>query len=298
VEVFRKFLDADYSTAQLTFFLRVRAKCLRRAITIIAKPKESDEQYSEVIMTASHAVELTRRVFTKAGPDLTDVTVRRLREEFVRRPSPTVDPSISYISMMSFLEICLETFNNYEMLELRKMMHAIQIIPKPDGRQFTRIVKDLIPILPDPEIAELFRIVNQTVVGKTQIKKGKFKRMFRARSLLVGEVVDELKPLAKSSPELERARAKWAKLQPILDNVLESTVEKGAPDPTLSHEAQCLRLEMDQVSAALTCLDVVGVHSHILSCVMLYQAIRWTTSEPDPDSMDQVTNAVRAILHI
>jgi hypothetical protein len=209
-----------------------------------------------------------------------------------------VDPSISYISMTSLLHIYLETFSNYETLELRKMMNVIEIIPTPEERHFTRIVKELIPILPDPEDAELFRIMNQTVVGKTHVKKGKFKRMFRARSLLAGEVVEELKSLAKSSPELERAQAKWAKLQPIVDNVLESTVEKGVLDPTLLHEAQCLRPEMDQVSAALTCLDVVSVHRHILSCVMLYQAIKWTTSEPDPDSMDPVTNSVRAILHI
>jgi hypothetical protein len=88
------------------------------------------------------------------------------------------------------------------------------------------------------------------------------------------------------------------KLQPILDTVLTPAVEKGVGDSTLSHEAQCLTLEMDQVSAALTCLDIVSVHKHILSCVMLYQTIKWTTSEPDSGSMDQVTNAVRAILHI
>jgi hypothetical protein len=34
------------------------------------------------------------RISTKAGLDLIDVIVLRLREEFVSRPSPTVGPSI------------------------------------------------------------------------------------------------------------------------------------------------------------------------------------------------------------
>jgi hypothetical protein len=104
--------------------------------------------------------------------------------------------------------------------------------------------------------------------------------------------------VGKPSPELDKAREKWTRLQPLLDQALEATAKKGAMDLALSHEAQCLRVEMDQVSAALTCMDAVGAHSHILSCVVYYQLIRWLTSDPDPEAMDQLTDSIRGLLRI
>jgi hypothetical protein len=140
--------------------------------------------------------------------------------------------------------------------------------------------------------------MNAAQVGKVAIKKGKFRRQFRATSLLSNELVASLEPVGNPSPGLDKAREKWTRLQPLLDQVLEATAKKGAMDPTLSHEAQCLRVEMDQVSAALTCMDVIGAHSHILSCVVYYQLIKWVTSEPDPDAMDELTDSIRKLLRI
>jgi hypothetical protein len=57
-------------------------------------------------------------------------------------------------------------------------------------------------------------------------------------------------------------------------------------------------MEMDQVGASLTCYDVVGVHSHMLSAIMNWQALQWAKSEPDPEIMEAITNAIRGILHI
>jgi hypothetical protein len=79
--------------------------------------------------------------------------------------------------------------------------------------------------------------------------------------------------IGSPSPDLERAREKWSKLQPNLDDVLETS--ELAEDPTLVHTMQCLRVEMDQVSASLTCCDVVGVHNHMLSAMVCCQALQW-----------------------
>jgi hypothetical protein len=298
VEMFRKFLDMDYSTSQLTFFLRIRANCLRRGITITGKSKETDDTFTETIMTGAHAMELVKKVFERAGQDVLDIAVRQLRDEFVRKPSPKVDGSVSYVPMSSLLRLCVESFAKYEFLELRKMMNCVQITPKLDGKQFRRLVTDLVPSLTDPEVSDLFRMMNAAQVGKVAIKKGKFRKQFRAKSLLSNELVASLEPVGRPSPELERARDKWTSLQPLLDQVLEATAKKGAMDPALSHEAQCLRVEMDQVSAALTCMDAIGAHGHILSSVVYYQLIRWVTSEPDPEAIDQLTDSIRGLLRI
>jgi hypothetical protein len=296
IELFRRFLDADYSTTQLTFFLRVRANCLRRGLTVTTHAKDSDESYSEVFLTSSSAIEFSRKLFNKAGQDLIDITIRQLRDEFVRRPASTLDASLSYIPMSVFCHQCIETFAKYELLELRKMLQFVQITPKLDGKQFNRLMKSLVPSLSDQSIGELFRTMNSAHPNKVTIKKGKFKRQFHARSLLNPENVAAFDSIGTPSPELERAREKWMKLQPRFDELLETAGK--IDNPGLAHAMQCLRVEMDQIGASLTCFDVVGVHSHMLTAIMNWQALQWVKNEPEPELMDGITNAIRGILHI
>jgi hypothetical protein len=296
IELFRRFLDTDYSASQLTFFLRIRANCLRRGLTVTTRKTDSDETYSEAFLTSSTAIEVVRKLFERAGKDVIDITVRELRDEFVRRPSPTLDASMSYVPVSALCHRCVEAFGKYELLELRKMLQCMQITPKLDGKQFNRLVKELVPSISDQAVGELFRIMNAAHPNKVTVKQGKFKRQFRARSLLNPESANEFNSIGLPSPELDRAREKWAKLQPILDEVLETT-ERGE-NPGITHAVQCLRAEMDQVSASLTCSDVVGVHTHMLAAIMGWQSLRWAQSEPDPEFMDTVTNSIRGILHL
>jgi hypothetical protein len=141
IEVFRKFLDGDYTTAHLTFFLRVRANCLRRGITITSRVKDSDEAYSEVILTSSTATNLIRKLFEKTGQNFINMMIRKLRDEFVKKSLPTVDPSVSYVSVIVLCHQCVETFAKYELLELRKMLQFVQLRPKVDSKQFGRLQK-------------------------------------------------------------------------------------------------------------------------------------------------------------
>jgi hypothetical protein len=296
IELFRRFLDGDYTTNQLTFFLRVRANCLRRGLTLSTRVTDCDAFFNEVFLPSSTALEFVRKLFDKAGQDLIDITIRQMRDEFVRRPSPTVDPSLSYIRMSVFCHQCVDAFGKYELFVLRQMLQFVQIAPKLDGKQFGQLVRGLAPSLTDQAVGELFRTMNATSANKVLMKKGKFKREFRARSLLSPESAAAFDAIGSPSPELERARAKWAQLQPRLDEVLE-TMHK-TENPALAHALQCLRIEMDQVSASLTCYDVIGVHSHILSAIISWQSLQWAKAESDPEVMDQLITAIRGILQI
>jgi hypothetical protein len=294
IDLFRRFLDTDYSTAQLTFFHRVRASCLRRGISIPAKTKDGEEPYTDVILTSSNAIELVRRVFKRAGDDLIDMNLRQLASEFVKKPSPTVDPSLLYIQMGVLLRECVTTFARYELLELRKMIHWMELTPQLDGKAFRKLVKELIPSIDDADIAELFRAMNAHGPGRAPVKRARFKRLFQERSLLNSENVFEV--IGTPSPELAKVREKWGKLQPECNRELEKAT--GSEDPGLTHATQCLRLEMDQVSAALACLDVIGAQSHLLSCMLAYQKVLWAKQAPDVDVIEGVTEAVRGILRL
>ena len=299
IEMFRKFLDEDYSSEQLTFFLRVRANCLRRGITVAMKTRDGDT-YNDVILSGGQALDLMKRVFEKAGPDFIDIAWRRLRESFMKRPSPNLDPGVPYVSMSSILNQAVDAFGKYEATELRKMMNQFQLTPKPEGREFHAIMKELVSTLSEEDIAEFHRLMNTPQEDKRMVSRRKFKKIFRARSLLNKDTGAEIllaKNMGKSTKDLEHAREEWIQLQPILDSALE-TGEALEKNVTLSHAMQCLRVEMDNVSASLTCYDVIGVQKHMLACVMTYQTLMWTIKEPRPDVMDKLTNQIRNLIHI
>jgi hypothetical protein len=259
------------------------------------KSVESDESYSEVYLTGVQGLEIVRRVFEKAGQDMVDIMVRRIREVFVRKPSPTLDGSMSYVSIMNMLDRMVEAFGKYDGLELRKMLTSIQISPRLDGKKFRGFLLKLAPTLSDGDISELYRVMTMAGTGKTTMPRRKFRKAFETRSLLSSEnAVDVLAPVGKMTPEFEAARQRWNELQPILDGALETKEQ----DPTVAHAQQSLRMEMDNVSSSLTCLDVVGVHRHLLACVMSYQKLLWTIQKPEISAMDRVTTAVRGILQI
>ncbi|OHT01756.1 hypothetical protein TRFO_31320 [Tritrichomonas foetus] len=300
IEVFRKFLDEDYSTSQLTFFLRVRTVCLRRGITLTVKSKESDEQYNEVFLTTQTAIEIAEKVFAKAGQTVIDMITRVIKDDIVRKPSNKVDQSVTYVSMISLLNRSIEAFLNYEMIELKKLMSCFQIKPRMDNQHFKQLVKELIPTATDQNTSELYRLMLSSQVEKTLVTKKKFVAQFMARSLLSKENTSEVFEIDKMqtpTPEFENVKEKWKSLILVLDQELDKA-ENREKDPVLIHEMQCLRLEIDNVNGALTCYDAFGALRNILSCILAYQTLNWTLNAPQFSEMNEITDSIRNILRI
>jgi hypothetical protein len=133
--------------------------------------------------------------------------------------------------------------------------------------------------------------------AKVVMAKANFRKVFESQSLLSKEnAVDVLSPIVKPSAELEQARKKWNELQPIFDDALDGG--DGGKNAVLSNALQSLRMEMDGVNSALTCVDVVGVQAHILGCILCYQKLHWLMYEPDFSMMDQMTDSIRNIVQI
>ena len=174
IETFRKFLDEDYSTRQLTFFLRMRTICMRRGITLpvnifiedsAEKELKGDSSsndsvvYNQVFLTTSIAIEIIQKVFQKADQNIIDAAVKAVKNDVVRKPSPKADSSVSYVSMITVLNHSIEAFQNYELNELRKLMLCCQIKPKMDSKTFKLLVRDLIPSSNDQDVADLYRLL-------------------------------------------------------------------------------------------------------------------------------------------
>lgn len=317
IETFRKFLDEDYSTTQLTFFLRMRTICMRRGITLpvnvfVDDGAEKDENgdsnntvvYNQVFLTTSIAIEIIQKVFQKADKDIVEAAVKAVRHDIVRKPAPTADSSVTYVSMITVLNHSIEAFQNYELNELRKLMLCCQIKPKMDSKAFKMLVRELIPSSNEQNIAELYRLLLSTPFDdsaeKVTVSKKKFIEKFNARSLLSKENAQEVFDIEKfysTSPELEAVKEKWKSLLPLLDGALEDAEKKGK-DPSLSHEMLRLKLDIDNVNSSLTCFDVFGAHKNILSCLIQYQELIWTFKTPEIESMDETTNSIMNVLNI
>lgn len=323
IETFRKFLDEDLSTTQLTFFLRMRTICMRRGITLPVNifvdeggekdPNGGDDGsntstvvYNQVFLTTSIAIDIIQKVFQKADKDIVDAAVKAVKHDVVRKPSPTADSSVTYVSMITVLNHSIEAFQNYELNELRKLMLCCQIKPKMDSKAFRLLVKDLIPSSNEQNISDLYRLLLSTPFSqdnsaeKVTISKKKFIDKFNSRSLLSKENAKEAFEIEKyysTSPELEAVKNKWKSLLPLLDDAL-GDAEKREKNPSLSHEMLCLKLDIDNVNSSLTCFDVVGAHKNILTCIIQYQELLWTFKEPEIESMDETTNSIMNILKI
>ena len=300
IETFRKFLDEDYSTQQLTFFLRVRTVCLRRGITLPVKAKESDERFNQIYLTTPAAIEIVQKVFSKAGQSVVDQVTKLVNDDVIRKPASTADQNITYISMISLLNHCIKVFQDYENIQLKKMMNYYNIKPKMDHAQFEQLVKELLPTASSQDIAEFYRLSLASQTEKKFISKKKFVSHFAARSLLSKENTPEIiqvDNLYNPSPEYEGAKSRWKNLLPSLDKVLEFA-EKRSKDPIVSHEMQCLRLEIDQVNSSMTCFDVFGMQRNMLSCILAYQNLVWTLKKPDIAMMNEVTDSIRNIIRV
>lgn len=321
VETFRKFLDEDFTTTQLTFFLRMRTICMRRGITLpvsIFVDDNADNEgnsegnsnnsvvYNQVFLTLSIAIEIIQKVFQKAGQEAVDAAVRAVRHDIVRKPSPKADTSVTYVSMISLLNHSIEAFQNFELNELRKLMKCCSVKPKLDNKGFRQLVRELVPSANDQNVAELYRLMlsqpaeSDSTIEKVVLSKKKFIEKFYSKSLLSKENTEEIFDIEKfysSSPEFESVKEKWKSLLPLFDDALEDA-EKREKDPSLSHEMQCLKLDIDNVNTSLTCFDVFGAHKNILTCLIQYQELVWTFKTPEIELMDETTNSIMNILKI
>ena len=247
-----------------------------------------------------------QKVFQKAGQEAVDAAVRAVRHDIVRKPSPKADTSVTYVSMISLLNHSIEAFQNFELNELRKLMKCCSVKPKLDNKGFRQLVRELVPSANDQNVAELYRLMlsqpaeSDSTIEKVVLSKKKFIEKFYSKSLLSKENTEEIFDIEKfysSSPEFESVKEKWKSLLPLFDDALEDA-EKREKDPSLSHEMQCLKLDIDNVNTSLTCFDVFGAHKNILTCLIQYQELVWTFKTPEIELMDETTNSIMNILKI
>lgn len=301
VEMFRKFLDEDYSVQQLTFYLRLRSACLRRGITIPCRTKETNEPYNDQFLTSAQAVDLIQKIFSKTTKEFMETIITKLRENYVRKPSPTVDQTISYIQMSAVLEIGVEMFAKYDDLEMRKLVNIIRIVPKIDGKHFTALIKKLIPIATNNDIAQYHRLSTTNITTKSELSSRKFAEHFSQLSLLnpsVGSDLMQIDDIHKPTEEYKLAKERWGNLMPIMLKGVKKYEKMAIANPSVAHAISVLTIEIDNVNSSLTCYDVVGAHKHMLSCVLSYQTLMWTVKEPKPDIMDSITLNIRNMLKI
>ncbi|OHT05772.1 hypothetical protein TRFO_26458 [Tritrichomonas foetus] len=301
IEMFRKFIDEEFSLDQLTFFLRVRAALLKRGFSLSVNAIESTETYTTIYLTGSEGISIIQKIFAKAGQDTVNRITSKLREKFVRKPSSTVDQNVSYIQMFAILEIANEEFAKHEHHNIMMFLNSYNISPPISGKLFSRMIRKIIPNSTEEEIAVYFRISNVENSKKIDIKRRKLQKLMIASSLLSKDNCEELLSLKqyKVTPEYEMAKGRWSEMEPIFSGALEKYNLRGeAHNPTVTHIARLLRTEIDAVGSAFACFDVVGAQRHMLSCIMNYQAMIWTMNEPNPNEIDSITQSIKSILNL
>ena len=297
VSLFRQFIDLDMSTEQLTFFLRVRATALRKGVTCIVQTEEDQINYSCTFLASYQAIDLIKSVLQKAGETTINEAVRKVRNKLEKRPSPTLDEKILYISLGNILDICVSEFALYERLQLKKLINTVHIVPMPSNKEFSETMLNLIPTLTHQEIADLYRISVQYSKDNVETDLDELENMFRSRSLLSKEnAIPELEvPANANTKEYQLVNERWNKMKDTFNGAIE-IASNMKQNPSLSQAILTLEAEMTNVCSSLTCYDICGAHRGLLSCTMALQNLMWTIKEPDPDTMDQVTQSINMIL--
>ena len=300
IELFRKFIDEDYSTEQLTFFLTVRALGLRKGIACVVKTMEEEIEYTTIYLTSFQAADLVKTVFEKAGSDVIDGIQKKVRSNVERRPVLTLDEKLLYISLPKFLEICVTEFNEYQRNQLKKILSVSRILPVVNSDTFTTTVRSLISNLSPQEISDLYRLGNQVNTNKTSITIDEVKTIFQNVSLLNKESkIYEFGKFAQQadSPEYKLVCRRWQSMKISIDEAF-IEVEGTDKNPSIKQALINLQTEMTNVNSALTCYDVCGAQRSILSCTIALQTLLWTIHEPDAATIDKINQSIRSVLSL
>ncbi|EAY00850.1 hypothetical protein TVAG_207530 [Trichomonas vaginalis G3] len=298
IMIFREFLDEDLSVQQLTFFLKVRSQCLRKAIMIQIESEEGDEKYQSVFLASFHAIELIKSVLQKCGNEFVESAIKDLRTHFVRKPSPNVDEKFTYVSMINFLKIAIDFFNQYEHIALLRIANTTRIIPKVTPEEFISTISRLIPNLRMEEIHEIYRVNctngnNECVTLSLEEMIEKFKK----QSLLSNDktTLDDFPQ--PSGEKFNHIMKIWEPLNQEVENLLEKAQEISEKEPSVAISIISVNAKVTAFHNSIACLDYNGAMQHIMNVMFELQNLKWRLDEPSFDSVNSIIEKIKPIFH-
>lgn len=299
IQIFREFLDEDLNVQQLTFFLRVRSLCLRKAIMVQIESDEGNETYSSVFLASFHAIDLIKQVLAKTGSEMVDNAVKELKQHFVRKPAPTVDEKFTYVSMVSLLRVAIKFFIEYEHIAMMRIASTTKITPKVSPDQFAHQIHKLVSSLKPEEIHELYKVNsnnsnNETVSMSLDEMIDKFKR----QSLLSSDKTTLDDYPRPSGEDFNKLMQTWEGIKQDVEQTLAKADEIAEHDPSVSQAIISVNSRVTAFSNAIACLDYVSAAMNVMNVVFELQNLKWKMETPQFNDVSEILNSLKPILHM
>ena len=294
IEIFRRFLSEDLCKEELTFFLRTRRICMRSGLIFTTVNQKGGEKYSDTYLTAYYAVEITNKVLSKISKEEIDETIKQLKKHYVQKPAPTADPNLSYIRMIDLLNTLLVTFRSYQITQMRLISTRCVLKPLPSSMEFTKFLQSLFGAIKSPECSELYKLASNGRPDRA-ITIDDFEEMFEKRSILETSKSPQDGIIDEDSEESKRAIEEWENTLPDLDAIIE-LARPRMEEQDVANIVQNLNIEIDAAKACKICHDPVGLMSHIFSCTVWSQQLKWAIQPTNFAQMISTISEIRESL--
>lgn len=178
IALFCRFLDEYWTTPQLSFFLKCRAWCLKRCISIPVEHLDLNEYFTETYLTKNQVQDFIQTFFQNSEPELVeDLTIRGC--SCVDQERGNEDEN-ACIPLQRILEIAVGEQFDARVRRLRKMLAFFRPVPRMSLRRFAMFVRSLIVNIDTNMINSLFRssLVQNKI--RTELDQDAFSRLFNS----------------------------------------------------------------------------------------------------------------------
>jgi hypothetical protein len=246
-DMFVSFLDEQFSTEQLAFFLLCRSDCLKVGSAVTVTTRDQVETYNEYFVSDDQ-VRIALEIWWKDRNRLE--FFNSIIECSVSRPAVHLEATKKYVGMHDILLSSVLMYADDKLRKLRECLAETRITPRLNQMHFNRLLKTLIPELTEQDLAEFHKATVMQGKRRANVPVQAFVQKFKGNSVLRnkrGGIEQSDENLDVFNIVLER----WQATQLDLGNIL---------DFFESHAA----LEPDNLTLKVLLDDAVRHHSNLV----------------------------------
>ena len=175
-EMFTSFLDETYNKDQLSFFLKIRADCIKIGCSVTIKTRDQLETFNEYYLSQDQLEKLL--------PIWWEERYQRslyleILEYSIARPAIHLEATKRYVAMHDILNVCINTYEKDTILRLNELLLSYRIVPRLNLEDFNNLMIQLIPILTKKQIEDFYRSTVTKSKQRSDISKKQFIKLFK-----------------------------------------------------------------------------------------------------------------------
>ena len=189
IDIFVSFIDNEYNSEQLAFFLIVRNDCIRNGSSTYLQTKDQKETYSEYFIPADERLEdlLKKWWQDRYKPQY----LSNLVNLSIPRPSINFEATTRYVAMHDILQQSVINYFEDTVERLKESLKCYRIIPRLNLEEFVHLVRSIIPSATMQQVLIFYRLAISKGSKKYELNANKFIDLFSRTSLLFRLKLDD-----------------------------------------------------------------------------------------------------------